>query len=408
MRILHTADWHLGDRLGRIDRTEELRKAVECVARLCAEHRVDVLVVAGDLFSELSRADTLRGSVEHLAATFRPFLTGGGTILAVTGNHDNETFCQTLRHVLSLAAPEHVEPGRLVPPGRFYLAAEPTLLRLAGRAGQTAQFALMPYPTPTRYFEGTPRRYQTYEEKNQALAAAFAARLDALRQPPVFDPAVPAVLVAHVHAAGAVLSGLFRITERESIVVPDDGLAAGWAYVALGHIHRPQRLRGLPHVRYPGAIARLDLGECTNGTGVVLAEIGAAGCRGEPVWLPVASRPVYEVVVTNPAEEVVRLPDRYPDAADALVRLHVVYEAGKDVLNEVLARLEAVFPRWYDRTWQEVGELPRPADAPASRAHAGGFRDTVLAYLDAQLAESRDREELLRLAEDLLEEEQPA
>src|SRR5690349_10805469 len=57
MKILHTADWHLGDRLGRIDRTEDLRRAVERVARYCGEHQVDVLLVAGDLFSELARPD---------------------------------------------------------------------------------------------------------------------------------------------------------------------------------------------------------------------------------------------------------------------------------------------------------------------------------------------------------------
>src|SRR5262245_30488370 len=102
MRILHTADWHLGDRLGRIDRTDDLRRAVERVARYCLNERVDVLLIAGDLFSELSRADNLRASIEHLQQTFRPFLLGGGTILAVTGNHDHEGFCQTLRLVMTL------------------------------------------------------------------------------------------------------------------------------------------------------------------------------------------------------------------------------------------------------------------------------------------------------------------
>src|SRR5262245_54140812 len=80
MRILHTADWHLGDRLGRIDRTPDLRAAVERVAALCRDEDVEVLLVAGDLFSELSRADSLRESIAHLQATFEPFLLGGGTI----------------------------------------------------------------------------------------------------------------------------------------------------------------------------------------------------------------------------------------------------------------------------------------------------------------------------------------
>ena len=43
MRILHTADWHLADRLGRIDRTDDLRKAVERVADYCRSEKVDVL-----------------------------------------------------------------------------------------------------------------------------------------------------------------------------------------------------------------------------------------------------------------------------------------------------------------------------------------------------------------------------
>src|SRR5262249_10835430 len=110
MRLLHTADWHLGDRMGRIDRTEDLRRAVERVAHYCAEEKVDVLLVAGDLFSELSRPDSLRESIEHLQAVFEKFLLDGGTILAITGNHDNENFCQTLRLVMNLAAPA---PGHL-------------------------------------------------------------------------------------------------------------------------------------------------------------------------------------------------------------------------------------------------------------------------------------------------------
>src|SRR5207302_3172177 len=125
-----------GDRLGRIDRTDDLRRAVERVADYCRREAVDVLLVAGDLFSELSRPDSLRESIEHVQATFEPFLLGGGTILALTGNHDNENFCQTLRLVMTLAAPASGHAGDLRPGGRFYLATNPTFLRLADRDDQ--------------------------------------------------------------------------------------------------------------------------------------------------------------------------------------------------------------------------------------------------------------------------------
>ena len=60
MRVLHTGDWHLADRLGRMDRSRDLRDAVERVAAYCVSENVDVLLVAGDLFSELAGAEALR------------------------------------------------------------------------------------------------------------------------------------------------------------------------------------------------------------------------------------------------------------------------------------------------------------------------------------------------------------
>ena len=183
MKILHTGDWHLGDRLGRIDRTDDLRRAVERVAGYCTQHQVDVLLVAGDVFSELARPDGLREAIRHVQETFQPFLREGGTILALTGNHDNETFCQTLCHAMSLAAPVADEPGTLALPGRFYLATHPTFLRLADRRdGYPVQFLFLPYPTPARYLDKEEwQRYHSVEEKNQHLQTACTAALARLR-----------------------------------------------------------------------------------------------------------------------------------------------------------------------------------------------------------------------------------
>src|SRR5947209_2761071 len=128
MRILHTADWHLGDRLGSrgVDRTDDLRRAVERIADYCRREAIDVLLIAGDLFSDkLGLQKDLSETVRHLGDTFRPFLLGGGTILSLTGNHDKEIPAQTLRSTLALAAPEPLEPGALVTPGRLYPATGP-------------------------------------------------------------------------------------------------------------------------------------------------------------------------------------------------------------------------------------------------------------------------------------------
>jgi exonuclease SbcD len=406
MRILHTADWHLGDRLGRIDRTDDLRRAVERVAGYCTQKRADVLLIAGDLFSELSRPDSLRESIQHLEATFEPFLLGGGTILAVTGNHDNEIFCQTLRLVMNLAAPACARPGESCAPGRLYLATGPSLLRLADREGQTVQFLLMPYPTPTRYLQGEQaQRYGSLEEKNRQLQAAFARRLRELRDDPACDPRLPTVLAAHIHVRGATLPSLFRITEQESIIFGEDDLPAGVAYVALGHIHQPQALRDLAHVRYCGSIERLDLGERHDEKGVLLVDVGSAGCRGEPRWLPLPATAIYALELHDPETDLPRLREEYADARRDLVYLHFTYTAGKDNLEGILRDLEEIFPRWYARDWTDAGALG-PALTVEEANRATSVEDTVRAYLRQELVNHPDalRDAVLERAEALLHE----
>jgi exonuclease SbcD len=409
MRILHTADWHLGDRLGRIDRTQDLRRAVERVAGYCAEHAVNVLLIAGDLFSELARPDSLRESIEHLQQTFEPFLLGGGTILAVTGNHDNETFCRTLQLVMTLAAPaaDRVEVVR--PAGRLYLATSPTLLRLADHAGSPVQFFLMPYPTPARYLrDHVAQRYVGLEERNRQLQEAFTHKLQALQQDPAFDARLPTVLAAHIHVQGATLPSLFRISEEESIVFTAADLPERFAYVALGHIHQHQCVRGLPHVRYSSSIERLDLGERNDQKGVVLVNLDANGMRGEPAFLPLEATPIYSIDIRNPRVELPQLRERYPNAERDLVSLQLTYTAGVDNLEAVLRELEDIFPRWYSRTWSEAGALGPSLTVGAAGA-ARSFEDTVRDYLKLELMNHppEDCDAVLCLAEQLLREVQP-
>src|SRR5262249_21344282 len=152
-----------------------------------------------------ARPDALRETIHHWQDVFAGFLEGGGTILTLTGNHDNENFCRTLRHAMALAAPTVGRIGEFVPPGRPYLADEPTFFRLRDRTDRfEVQFVLMPYPTPSRYLRGEEgQKYGSPEEKNRLLIAAFDETLTELRRHPKFDPNTPAVLAAHVHVHGA-------------------------------------------------------------------------------------------------------------------------------------------------------------------------------------------------------------
>ena len=406
MKILHTADWHLGDRLGRIDRTADLRKAVEQIAAYCRQHRVDVLIVAGDLFSELARPDGLREAIQHWQEVFRPLLERGGTILTLTGNHDNENFCQTLVHAMTLAAPTISNNGERIAPGRLYLATEPTFVRLPDRdTGGDVQFVLMPWPTPGHYLRGqTNLTYGSPEEKNDLLVDAWKRALVDIRASPNYDLKAPAVLSAHINIHGSQIgSSLFRITPQEDVVIDGKDLAEQFDYVALGHIHKPQAV-GAPHVRYCGSIERLDLGEQTDHKCVVLVELGPNGLVGEPEVLPLKDAvPIYEERILNPAEDLPRLRRDRKDAATALVSLHVHYTAGVDQLEDVLHELSDIFPRWYARDWEETGALGPTLVAPDD-PRTKGFQETVREYLDRELIQhdDADRESILAIAYELL------
>lgn len=405
MRILHTADWHLGDRLGRIDRTADLRKAVERVAVYCKEQSVDVLLVAGDLFSELARPDGLRETIRHWQEVFREFLETGGTVLTLTGNHDNENFCQTLVSAMSLASPTIGKPGAVVPAGRLYLAAEPTFIRLEDRRGGfPVQFVLMPYPTPHRFFKGDAGfKYGSPEEKNNLLVSAWADALREIRAHPKYDLTAPAVLGAHVHVHGSTVGpSLFRITLEEDVVVEGAELPEQFDYVALGHIHKPQAL-GAPHVRYSGSIERMDLGEQGDTKGVVVVDIGPDGRNGEPEVLPLPATPIYDIVVLDPSTDIPRLAQEFPDAQTALVNLQIRYTAGKDQLEDVLRDLDRTFPRWYARDWKETGALG-PTLVSAATGGGKGFSETVREYLGQELIQhdEADRDAILKIADGLL------
>lgn len=404
MRILHTADWHLNDRLGRIDRTSDLRTAVERVAALCREEKADTLVVAGDLFSELARPDALRESIRHWQEVFADFLARGGTILTCTGNHDNENFCQTLRSAMALAAPAADRLGEVVPPGRLYLAAEPTVLRLPDPAGGDVQFVMMPYPTPTRYLRGEGgQKYADPDEKIRLLVTAFENTIQELRSHPKYRPGGPDVLVAHANVFGAVVGeSLFRISPQEDVVVSGEKFADQFEYVALGHIHKEQFL-GHEHIRYSGSVEKLDLGESRDVKSVTLFDLPPGGKATNITLLPMPATPVYELSVLDPSADLPRLKADYAGADRDLVNLHIRYTAGEHNLEEVLRELEAIFPRWYARDWQEASKVgPTLVTGEADRSKS--FAETVRGYLEQELMAHADDEkaELLKLADELI------
>jgi len=410
MRIVHTADWHLGRRQGRVDRSGDLRRAVGRVMDYCEARDADILVIAGDLFDGVCRPDDVRDAVELLANSVGPFLRSGGTVLAVTGNHDGETFCRTIGHALGLVDPTELRPGGSLGRGRFHLFTRPAFYRLADRSGREVQFVLIPYPLATRYLDGSDGPYSGGAEgRHRRLLEEFTGVLGRIRSHSKFDAGLHSVLVAHLFLGGVTLPSGRVVSaddEKNDVVCPAEDLGSSWAYVALGHVHKPQPVGGLAHVRYAGSIERLAFDERGDAKGVVFLEIGPEGLVGQPEPLPIESTPFLEVVIRDPAKELPTLRAAHPDADRALVRCRVAYTAGVDDPDEIHRRIDEAFPRCYDRQLVEASRATS-AHAVRSSAQRRGFRETVIGHLKDQLDGQAIADAVIAEAEELVGEARP-
>src|SRR5262249_39931758 len=139
---------------------------------------------------------------------------------------------------------------------------------------------------------------------------------------------------------------------------------------------------------------------------VVLVDIGRDGLRGEPSFLPVDATPIYEVQLQTPlADELEKLRAEHPDAGRHLVRIQFTYTAGQDNLEQTLRDLEALFPNWYYREWNEASALSGTLTLGGANP-AKSFEETVRDYLRQELMNHPDADcdAVLNRAEALMHE----
>jgi exonuclease SbcD len=398
MRILHTSDWHLNDKLGRHERQPDLRDRMQEIALILKDERVDVMLIAGDLFSErYARVDELRAALADFDAVFQPFLRAGGTAVAISGNHDSEDLFELLRVTQRLTAP--VPAGGPAPPGRLYLVAQPLVLRLSGRDAQELQVALMPYPTPSFLFKGG-ETFQSVEERNRLLRERALAFLQRQVETCAGRP-LPSVLVAHVHVRNATLShSLYRLEERDDIVLDPGLVPPAFAYTALGHIHRPQEIDGSALIRYSGSIERMDAAERGDDKGVVVVDVGREGAVSARV-LPLDATPIFDEVIAGP-DDLPRLEESYPAAQRERGYLRYVLRCrGQDepALHRDVRRL---FPRWYDAKVEQTDVPEAGATASVSSARLRDTAGTARSYVEERLRGNEAHAEVLKRLDGLL------
>ncbi len=405
MIILHTSDWHLNSTLGSRKRNGDLCRSLQQIKNYVEQYHVDVMVISGDLFRERSRPEQIQAGIEIIKTYFQPFLQRGGTMLAISGNHDSDILFTTLRDAQDLVAFGPQEQEGIQTTGRFYFAPHPGKLRLRDGQGNVVQFVLMPYPTP-RYLRGDKVFYRTLEERNIALKDAFETILRV--QLNGLDPREPAVLVSHIAVRGSTSTSNYRLDDANEIIVEQSALPSSLTYIALGHIHRPQEvLLGAAHMRYAGSIERMDYGERDDQKSVVLLEIQGRRLCGPPQLLPLRCTSFYEVEIIDPDTQLPLLAQKYPDAQEALVRYVLHWDSLTHQRDRLCQQIEAIFPRWYDRTLKDKQTgIITEAGLEVQLTH--DVVGTTRHYLHSQLEQHPLRQDLFALVEQLFVEEEEA
>jgi exonuclease SbcD len=279
MRILHTADWHVGRRLGRHDRTAEMRAALDEVAAVADAEQVDLVIVAGDVF------DRAAPPVEALSLGLEALLrlAEGRPVVEGAGNHDAPELFEALAPLLRQRGVHAI--GRIRAPDAGGLLGPDEL----GVPALVAGFPFLREGRVVDFMAETGSWYGQYAEKVAAIAAAYNAAL--------VDRAgadlVP-VLVAHFMVHGARVSRSEReLHIGDAYTATAQAIPPGPQYVALGHIHAPQSAPGAPvPAEYAGSLLALDFGEAGEQKRVVLVDVEPgrlATVRSVPI---VAGRPL--------------------------------------------------------------------------------------------------------------------
>lgn len=255
MKVLHTADWHVGKTLGGRSRAAEHEAVLDEITLVARDNAVDLVVVAGDLFDSAAPSP----EAERIVYQALLGLSGVAHTIVVPGNHDNE---RRLAAIAPLFAHTNVT-------ARPYLA--PECLEHTTADGTEVRIALLPWLSQ-RYVvtadqlmaKDADEHSGTYAERIKRIVAALAKGFS--------DDAVNLV-VGHVTVAGAALGGGERTAQTifDYWVDPTTFPAAAHA-VLLGHIHKAQKMAGPCPIHYCGSPLQLDFGDTQDTKQVLIVE----------------------------------------------------------------------------------------------------------------------------------------
>ncbi len=363
MRFLHSADWHLGRQIRGKSRAAEFEAVLSEIVEIAVAERVDVLLVAGDIWDSASPspdADRL------LFGALRELIGHGIEAVLISGNHDSPRKLDAIGRLSELL---NVHTQAFVRPN------DAGGIVTIERGGERAEIAAIPWVPDGRALNAIEILAEEHEARGMYQDSVEAIYSHMVQG---YTPGAIHLLTGHIFVDGALLATVDG-SERRLHIDRAYGLDAARLpstpqYLALGHIHHPQELRDAPNgaAAYAGSILQLDFGEIgqqkvvrlidaepgrpveqraiplTRGRALVelrgtLDEVIAAGGEAGDAYI----RAVLEVTSPEPG-----LAQRVRDAVPGVVDVRLDYDRSEDDGGDVeFADLapEELFVRYFQR-----------------------------------------------------------
>lgn len=263
MRFVHTADLHLGRKLNQMSLAQDMQVMLDQLVGLVVSEQASALVIAGDVFDTSVPPES---AVRQWDAFVNEVVGVGSRVLVVSGNHDSGTRL-AVGHELIARAGVHVAGD---------LAGEVVHVRI-GPTDDCVTFWLMPFvrPADVRSWAAAsgvdPSGAADYSLAVCLVTAAIRSHRDYL--------AGRNVLVAHQFVTAGSQCPERSDSERLTLGTLDNVDASvfdGFDYVALGHIHRPQRI-GRDNIRYAGSPLKLSASEISSTKTFAVVDVPPSG-----------------------------------------------------------------------------------------------------------------------------------
>ncbi|MDB5786022.1 exonuclease subunit SbcD [Caballeronia mineralivorans] len=334
MRILHTSDWHLGQYFLGHSRQAEHQKLIAWLVEQTRLHAVDSVLIAGDIFDTGAPPSYARELYYTLILALRD---AGVGLTLLAGNHDSVAVLEESRHLLTALNTVVIPSVRDDPNEQVRV-----LNTREGKPG--AIICAIPFIRARDVLQSVAG--QSARDKQQSLQDAIHAHYQALfalaeDKRVELGAHLPIIATGHLTTVGASASESVREIYVGALEAFPTAAFPAADYIALGHIHRPQKVGGFEHIRYSGSPIALSFDEARQQKEMLLVDVSSDGLERVTVLEVPCFQPLMSVKGSLKVLEAAVAAVASPVVEGETLWLEIVVCAD-DYLSDLNARIQTI------------------------------------------------------------------